>query len=257
MRVEAVKTRLVRAGEISLIDFVLESVKDLPDESIVVVSSKVVSLCESAIVPNPDGKISKEDLVKQDAEYWLPKEFSDVGYSFAIKYGVLASSAGIDESNGDGNFVLWPRDPFRSANQIRATLQQRFNHQKIGVIISDSTCLPNRRGTIGVMIAWSGFEPLDDLRETRVDLFGRPFKTTVMGIANGLAASANVVMGEGTDAPRGVAIISEIDFVKFVEHNPTADEIKNVIMDKNQDIYAPFFNLAPWQKGDCGIILSI
>jgi F420-0:gamma-glutamyl ligase len=239
-------------GKISLTDFLLESVKDLSEESIVVISSKVVALCEGAVVSNPDGKVSKDDLVKQDAEYWLPHDFSDIGYGFAIKYGMLASNAGIDESNGDGSFVLWPRDPFKSANQIRAILRHKFGRQKIGVIISDSTCLPNRRGTIGVMIAWSGFEPLDDLREDQVDLFGRSFGATVMGVANGLTAAANVTMGEGTGTPRGIAIISEVDFVKFVEHDPTADEIKNVIMDKDQDIYAPFLKLAPWQAGGGG-----
>ena len=35
--------------------------------------------------------------------------------------------AGIDESNGDGNYVLWPKDLQNSANTIRDILLKDLN----------------------------------------------------------------------------------------------------------------------------------
>lgn len=253
MIIAAIKTKLVRAGEISLNDLLTESITELPENSIVAISSKVVALCENRVVDI--SSTTRADLVKREADYYLPPEFSDYNYGFAITRGTLIASAGIDESNGDGHWVLWPKDPFASANAARKFLKSKFNRHNIGVVITDSNCLPPlRRGTIGIMVAWSGFDALNDLRGTP-DLFNHQFKVSVSAIAGGLAAAANVAMGEGTESTP-IAIISDANFVKFVDHDPTTKEIAATFVDKDEDIYAPFLNSVKWQHGagGCDII---
>ncbi|MGE5309973.1 MAG: coenzyme F420-0:L-glutamate ligase [Sphaerimonospora mesophila] len=249
VKVEAIKTRTVRAGEITLPDLLVESIQELPEYSIVAISSKVVALCENRVVDS--NSTTRADLVKQEADYYLPPEFLAYNYGFAIAQGTLIASAGIDESNGDGHWVLWPKDPFASANAARELLRDKFGRKHVGVIITDSNCLPPlRRGTIGIMVAWSGFQALNDLRGTP-DLFQREFKVSVSAIAGGLAAAANVVMGEGAESTP-ITVISEVDFVKFTDHDPTPDEIAAAFVDKNEDLYAPFLNSVNWQRGAGG-----
>ncbi len=249
MKIEAIKTRIVHAGEINLNDLLAESIADLPENSVVAISSKVVALCENRVVDIDS--ITRADLVKREADYYLPPEFSDYNYGFAITRGTLIASAGIDESNGDGHWVLWPSDPFASANAARTFLREYFNRQNVGVIITDSNCLPPlRRGTIGIMVAWSGFQALNDLRGT-TDLFNHEFKVSVSAIAGGLAAAANVVMGEGTESTP-IAIVSDANFVEFVDHDPTSEEIAATFVDKNEDLYAPFLNSVNWRQGAGG-----
>lgn len=249
MKVESIKTQRIRAGEVTLEQLLNDNISELRESSIVAISSKVVALCENRVVDIDSA--SRFELVQKESDYYLPPDISAHNYGFSITKKTLIASAGIDESNGDGHWVLWPRDSFASANKIRKILQQRFNLKKVGVVITDSNCLPPlRRGTIGIMVAWSGFQPLNDLRGTS-DLFGRRFKVSISAIGGGLAAAANVVMGEGTESTP-MAIISEVDFVKFVDHDPTPEEIAATFVDKDEDLYAPFLNSVNWRVGGGG-----
>ncbi len=249
MKVEAVKTRIVRAGEIKIEELFAESLSSLSENSIVAVSSKVVAMCENRVVDI--NSITREELAEKESTYFFRPSNQKHNYGFTVTKGTMIASAGIDSSNGDGNWVLWPSDPFASANHIRKFLQSKFNLKNVGVIITDSNCLPPlRRGTIGIMVAWSGFDPLNDLRQ-QVDLFGREFKVSVSAIGGGLASAANVVMGEGRESTP-IVVISDVDFVEFVDHDPTPEEIAQTFVDKDEDLYAPFLNSVEWQKGGGG-----
>lgn len=118
------------------------------------------------------------------------------------------------------------------------------------MIITDSTCLPLRRGTIGVILAHSGFLGLKDYRKTP-DLFGRYFKVSSAGLASGLAASAVLAMGEGREQTP-LAIITDIPFVKFQSRNPTKAELAELYISSKEDLFAPFLNSVQWQKGKGG-----
>jgi F420-0:gamma-glutamyl ligase len=73
-----------------------------------------------------------------------------------------------------------------------------------------------RLGTTGFAIGSAGFEPVEDLRGTS-DLFGRRIEITLRAIADGIAASAQLVMGEASDQIP-FAIIREAP-VKFGDGN--------------------------------------
>jgi F420-0:gamma-glutamyl ligase len=244
MRVEAIKTRLVRAGEIPLTDLLSESIETLPEKSIVVISGKIVALCEGSVAP---GSVSRDELIVRESDYYLDPEFSRLGYLFTIVGNTLVSSAGVDQSNSDNNWVLWPRDPFASANRARAFLREHFKLDKVGVIITDSVSYPLRRGTKGEMIAWSGFRAVKDYVGSK-DLFGRVMKVEMSGVGTSLAVAANIVMGEGIES-QPLAVVSDIDFVDFVSHNPTKADIDLAFMPFADDIFFPFLKSMPWRKG--------
>lgn len=246
MKINAIQTRLVHAGECPIETLLGESLSQLEEGSVVAVSSKVVALCEERVVPR--STITKEELIKRESEFYTPDGFNKYGFNFTITHNTFIPSAGIDESNGDGYYVLWPNDLQRSANDIRVFLSERFQVKNIGVILTDSTCMPPMRsGTIGVMLAHSGFTAVKKLAGTK-DLFGREFEVARSAVGGGLAAAANVVMGEGAERTP-IAVISDIPFVTFQSHNPTDAELEAIYISPEEDLYAPFIMLAPWQKG--------
>ena len=249
MKIDTIKTRLVHAGECSLEELVAESVLGLEENSVVVVSSKIVAVCQNRIVDKTT--ITKSDLIKQEADFYTPDGFNMYGFNFTILNNTFIPSAGIDESNADGYFVLWPEDPQKVANYLRAFMRRHFDLKNVGIVITDSTCMPPMRsGTIGIMLAHSGFTAVKQLVGTK-DLFNREFEVTTSAIGGGLAAAANVVMGEGTEQTP-LAIISDIPFVVFQQANPAREELESVYISPEIDLYAPFIQSAPWQVGGSG-----
>lgn len=247
MKIIPIKTRLIRANECTLNELIAESVTALEEKSIVAISSKVIALCQNRIVDKTT--ITKSDLIKREADLYTSEGFNRYGFHFTITNNTFISSAGIDESNGDGCFVLWPKNPQQVANDLRAFLRKRFSLKDVGVIITDSTSMPPMRlGTIGIMIAHSGFSAVNKLAGTK-DLFGRPFMIEKAAIGSGLAAAANVVMGEGAEQTP-IAVISDVSFARFQRRNPIKSELKSVYIAPEDDLYAPFIQAAPWEKGE-------
>ena len=246
MLVKAVKTRKVTAGSGTLEQLLDDSLHEIKEGSIIAITSKVVALCENRVLPI--GSIDKEELIKQESDLYLPSNLSKYGHHFTILRKTLISVSGIDESNSGGDYyVLWPKDPQRTANEIRSYLKSRFGLEKVGVIITDSTCTPMRRGTVGTPIGYSGFKPTNDYIG-QPDLFGRPFKVSQSGVAVGLAATAVLAMGEGTEQTP-VVVIEKVPFVKFQEHNPSQSELDEFYIPIEEDLFAPFLQNADWHKG--------
>ena len=184
---------------------------DLTERSIVVVTSKIVAICEGRVVKI--GDVAKAALVEQEADYFLPPGESRYGFTLTVRDGLLAATAGIDESNGAGHYVFWPRDPQRSANVIRQHLVTRCAVREVGVLITDSATRPLRRGITGVALAHSGFAAIEDYIG-RPDVFGHPLAVTRASIRDGLAAAAVLVMGEA-DEQTPLAVIADLPFVTF------------------------------------------
>lgn len=121
------------------------------------------------------------------------------GFLLTARGGIISPNAGLDRSNiPSGKVVLLPEDPFRCAEAIFIALQQRLGRH-IGVILTDSWLLPGRYGTGGIALGVAGFKPIKDERG-KDDLFGNPMAVTQVGVADLLAASAQVVMGERDQA---------------------------------------------------------
>jgi len=210
MRLFPIKTPIIQAND-NLIEILLFSIKEQKnqpkDGDIIVVSSKVVALSEGRIVNYKTVKPSEKaeslakqydlepgfvELVLQEAD----KTFGGVKRAIlTMKNSMFIANAGIDHSNAPKDHaILWPKNPFLSADNIRKEFKKKLN-VNIGVVISDSHCSPLRTGTTGFALAISGFDAIIDERG-KMDLFGNEMRITQRAIADGLASAAVVVMGE-------------------------------------------------------------
>lgn len=228
MEIKAIKTRVFKENE-DLIKFILKYVKKLPEKSVLVVTSKIVSLAEGRVVSACSEK-EKEELIKKESQFALKTELTWL----TIKDRMVMSSAGIDESNADGKVILLPKDVFRSAEYIRKELKKRFKVKKLGVLITDSRIFPLRAGIVGVALGYAGFKGIRDYRKTK-DIFGRLLKMSRTDVADSLATAAVMCMGEGKEQqPIALVKNAPVEFIEKINK-------KELIMDPKEDLYLPFF----------------
>lgn len=248
MIVKEVKTRKFLPPKDNLLELLNESVKSIEENSIVVVTSKVVSIAEGQCIPIKKIK-DKDELIIKEADKYIPRDLAPNEWIMhTIKNNLLIASAGIDESNGAGYYILWPKDPQSSAEKIWQFLKNKFKIKNLGVIITDSRLIPLRRGVVGISIGYFGFEPLKDYRGTK-DIFGREFKMETLNIVDSLASAAVLEMGEGSEQTP-IAIISDIPTIKFSSKSNFSDfEIS-----QKEDMFAPFLSSVKWKKGGSGKI---
>ncbi len=245
MKVTAIKTHKIIPRRETIYQVLNKYIKSLKENSIVAITSKIISICEGRVVKIDDA--NKLNLIKQEAKYFIPPEKSKYNITFTIKNDNLIATAGIDESNGNGFYVLWPKDPQKSANDIREYLIKKFNLKNIGVIITDSRTYPLKWGITGFAITHSGFMALKDYIG-KPDIFGRILMVTQSNIKDSLATTAVLAMGEG-DEQTPVAIIEEVPFVDFVNRNPTKKEINDLKIKFEDDLYYPILKNVKWEKG--------
>lgn len=212
---------------------------------IIVITSKIVSIWQGRCILVNSTK-DKDELIKKEAELYLPRKKVPKGWvMLTMKHNIMIPTAGIDESNANGYYILWPEKSFETAKKIYTFVKKEFKLKKLGVIISDSHTVPLRWGTMGIALSYWGFWPLKDYRGKK-DIFGRKLKITQSNIADALATTAVLSMGEGKEQTP-IAIIEDIPFVKFgdfnfLKKNPLA-------IDRKMDIYGPLLNAIKWDKG--------
>ena len=136
MKVTAYKTKKVVVGD-NLFKILDENLPRLKEKDVVVITSKIISICQNRVVKN-DGTISKEELIKQEADLLMPEKYVRFGVRLTIKNNLLIGSAGIDESNGNDYFILWPKGLRQTINGIWQYLKRKHGLKYLGLIISDS-----------------------------------------------------------------------------------------------------------------------
>ncbi len=247
MIVKPVKTRVLKPPHDDLLQVIGESIGRLQEKSMVVITSKVVGIWEGQCLPM--GQYKKDELTAREADFYLPRSFVPGAWVMhTIKDNIFIPSAGIDESNADGYYILWPKDAAASAKKLWAWLRKTYGVKELGVIITDSHTIPLRRGVLGISLAHYGFDPLKDYRD-QPDLFGRLFKMAQTNIADGLAAAAVVVMGEGAECTP-VCVISDISWVKFVQKPVQPRQpFSSFTITTKEDMYFPLLSSVPWKKG--------
>lgn len=234
MKVIPIKTRIFKENE-NLIDFITSNVKKLQDDSILVVTSKIVALSEGRVVIIKNEK-EKEALIKSESQFAMRTKFAthEKYVWLTIKDGMVLASAGIDESNANGKVILLPKDSFQSASILRKKLLRHYKVKNLGIIISDSRILPLRAGIVGVALGYAGFKGVRDYRNTK-DLFGRNLEFSRTDVADSLATSAVLLMGEGRESqPLAIITDSKVIFVDKINKN----ELK---IDPKDDLYQPLF----------------
>ena len=246
MLVKPVKTKKIIPGRDKDIFLILEKyIPKLKEKSVVAVTSKIVAICQGSF-ENPK-RTTRDELVQKEAQRYLPKKSNKYGFTLTIKNNTLIASAGVDESNAAGQYILWPKEPQKSANQMRAFLKKKFKLKNLGVIITDSKLTPLRRGVTGVCLAHAGFSALNDYRG-KPDVFGRKLKVTLANVAEGLAVAAVTIMGEGKEQTP-IALIGDMPFVKFQNRNPSRKELKDLKISLAEDVFGKILTSVKWHKG--------
>lgn len=230
--VTPVQTSVFHHGE-DLVEFILQHVDPSlwQERSILAITSKIVSLAEGRRIPQTS--IEKKKLIRQEAEHYL----GEIGHgvTLTIKQGLLLAAAGIDESNSEnGDYILHPRDPFASAEKIRAGLRKTLGLKELGIILTDSKTGPLRRGVVGAALSFAGFRPVKDMIGHN-DLFGRPLKMTKINVADSLAAIAVLLMGEAAEC-RPLALMHNLD-AEFTDEALASE----LIVAPDEDMYLPLY----------------
>lgn len=244
MKATPIKTHKIVKGN-NLFDILNKHIANLEENTILAVTSKIVSICENRIISNK--LADKDDLIQKEADFYLPRSFSKYNYSLTIRKQILSPAAGIDDSNGNGYFILLPQNPQLTANKIRSHLCRKFEIKHLGVIITDSKTNPLRRGSTGVGIAHSGFNALKSYVGHK-DVFGVRMNLSTVNMLDSLAAVAVLTMGEGREQTP-MAIISDVPFVDFQNRNPNKKDLEKLKVLIEEDLYYPLLKNVPWKKG--------
>jgi putative folate metabolism gamma-glutamate ligase len=243
MQVKSIKTHIITFGD-SLENILDKYIMTLEEKSIIAITSKILSVIEGRYVSKAN--INKYDLIKQEADLLLKTDQNPYNIFLTIKDGLLIPSAGIDESNVDDVYVLYPAEPFQSAELIWRHLRTKHQIKELGVIITDSHTTIMRKGVTGIALSWCGFEPVYSY-VGKPDIYGKALKVTQVNIVDALAVSAVFLMGEANEQTP-ISIIQDAPHIVFLDHKPTIEERNNMIISLEEDLYAPLLKAAAWDK---------
>jgi dihydrofolate synthase / folylpolyglutamate synthase len=217
----------MHAGE-DLLKFILAHVSKIEEQSVIVISSKIVAVSERRIVQQWNEK-SRKVLIHASSDAVLTRNYPPLTY----QNGIYTAAAGIDTSNGNGALILPPKNAWITAHRVRAVLQKKYNRAHLGVIIADSMPLPGKQGVVSSTIACAGFLPVQQYKGKK-DIFGRVFEYSSANHADALAAAAGVTMGEGAEqCPLAIITGAPISFTNKRVH------VRDITIPLEQDIYKP------------------
>lgn len=198
-------------------DACAEAKINLADDDVLVVAQKIVSKAEGRIVALGGIKPSERaiELGKQlDKDPALVEVIlgesrrivRSSGRALIVEthHGFICANAGVDQSNvGLNQVALLPKDPDRSAREIRQVIHRRTGKNP-AVIVSDSFGRPWRLGTVDVAVGIAGLKAIKDERGLK-DQHGYQLKAAVAAVADELAAAAELVMGKRDGVPVVIA----------------------------------------------------
>jgi coenzyme F420-0:L-glutamate ligase/coenzyme F420-1:gamma-L-glutamate ligase len=143
-------------------------------------------------------------------------------------HGFVCANAGVDASNVEPGFVtVLPRDSDASAERLRVGLIEATvngspssdsrdadldegtrrapvdGSPRCAVIISDTFGRPWREGVVNVALGVAGLRPLIDYRGC-LDAYGRRLESTIVALADELAAAADIVTRKTSRTPVAV-----------------------------------------------------
>lgn len=202
----------------------LDERADLADGDVVCVASTIVSKAEgrtASLADFPAGPRAREIATRLSDSSGEEKDprFAQAVLEESVevlmeapflltetKFGHVGVNAGIDRSNtGDAELLLLPERPTESAERIREGLDA-----DIAVIVTDTSGRPFRHGQRGVALGWAGMPASRDWRG-ETDRDGTELEVTVESVVDELAATANLVSGEG-DGGTPVVVVRDFDF---------------------------------------------
>jgi coenzyme F420-0:L-glutamate ligase/coenzyme F420-1:gamma-L-glutamate ligase len=226
----------VRPGD-DLATLISHTAADIDETVVLAVAQKIVSKAEGAMVdlreiqPSPLARSWSEEW-KKDArliELILTQSRRIVKMDRGViisetQHGFVCANAGVDQSNVEGEHFasVLPIDPDASARRLLQSLNCG------AVIITDTFGRPWREGLVDVAIGVAGLDPLEDLRG-RTDRHGRQLSSTIIAVADQLAAAAGLVMGKAAGFP--------VALIRGFEWQPATGSSSSLLRKPEQDLF--------------------
>lgn len=218
----------------------------LEDGDIIAIAQKVFSKAENRIVSLKDVVPSKkaEKIAKvtgkspKFVELVLKETRSILKTSREVflvedKRGLICINAGIDKSNvkGKGKFALLPENPDASAQKCCEEIK-KLTGKNVAIIVCDTYSRPFRRGQVNFAIGMAGINPFKDYRGKK-DLYGQTLKVKNVTVVDEIAAAAELLMGQATEARPIVIFKGLSDLTEF-----SADhKITELPISRDEDLF--------------------
>ncbi|WP_292376914.1 coenzyme F420-0:L-glutamate ligase [Methanosarcina sp. UBA411] len=242
MKFEAIAVEnipLIHSGD-NLPSIIYENI-EFQDRDIVIVASTVVAKAEGEIFRLEDitpGKVALEiatrsgkdarfiqSVLSRSREVLVEKPFMLV----TTLAGHTCVNAGVDESNIEDGFLLYPpKNPDASAARLGEELE-KLSGKKLSVIVTDTNGRAFKIGQTGAAIGIYKIKPVKHWIGEK-DLFGKVLEITEEAIADELAGTANLLMGEGAGGTP-VVVIRGLDY--YYNENTS---IREMYRSEEQDI---------------------
>jgi F420-0:gamma-glutamyl ligase len=236
MQILPIKTRPLLPPQDDVFEVLDTYVTDVQEGDIICITSKILAIHQGRCVKIHTPK-EKRDLVEQEADrvlVWQEVAGHEIGLT--IKNHTLIPSSGIDESNSNGYAIMWPEHQSVLCEEIRVFLKEKFQVQNLGVIATDSRCIPLRKGVVGISTGAAGFEVVENLVGAP-DIFGRPLDYTSVNIVDSLAATAVFAMGE-SDECTPIAILRGISKQLEFGNDYSYEAVQ---ISPEEDLFAPLW----------------
>lgn len=219
--VYGISTGLLKCGD-SFVDKVISALKNTDAKSIE--NGDVLIFAESPLATT-EGRIEKlSDVVpspraeEYGRKYKMDSRLAEIvlresdeivggvcGYLLARRGNLFLPNAGVDESNAPSGYVtLLPKDADESALRLRNEIREKTG-KDTAVLVIDSRTHAMRMGVCGVAIGVSGILPVTDERGKK-DLFGHELQVTRRAVADNLASTAELLMGESNEGVPAVLV---------------------------------------------------
>lgn len=237
MQILPIRTRKLLPPQDDLFSVLDDSLPELKDGDVLFVTSKIASIHQGYCVPMSEID-SKNKLIQQEADAVLTgTETSEL--PIGIINNTVNPFAGVDESNGNGYYILPPQDPNKFAAELRSYLTTWRGHvvDTIGVVIVDSVFLPMRAGSVSVSLGFAGIEPLRSYTES-LDIFGRELQMSNTNIVDSLSAMAGIYFGEGNEQTP-LVLMRNVEGIEFTNKNKSG-ELTNL---PHGDVFEKFLKM--------------
>ncbi|MEM2355909.1 MAG: coenzyme F420-0:L-glutamate ligase [Candidatus Bathyarchaeia archaeon] len=240
---------MIKHGD-NLAEIIVEAAKrngvKIEEGDIIVVAQKVVSKAEGRVVRLKDVAPSEKaveiakktgksprfvELVLRETRKVL-KASPEILLVEDVR-GLVCINAGIDKSNIEGldAYALLPENPDVSAEKCRMEIR-RLTGKNVAVIICDTYSRPFRRGQVNFAIGVSGIKPLKDYRGKQ-DLFGYILKVKNVAVADEIAAAAELLMGQATEATPVVIFKGLQNIVEYCEES----SVRELEITREEDLF--------------------
>jgi F420-0:gamma-glutamyl ligase len=210
---------------------------ELKENDVIFITSKILAIHQGDCIPTNSIK-NKDELIKSEADFFLERDLEqEHTILLTIKDNIIIASAGIDESNSNGYYILWPKKLDVLLKEIRCYLCKKYSINNLAIISTDSHTSPLKLGVSGLATGIVGVKPLKDERGAK-DIFDRELKITRVDQITPMTSMAVWYMGEGGEQTP-ICIGRNIEGLEFDEEAST----KDFFISPEEDIYKPILKV--------------